>query len=142
MFEHIGIVPDWLPQMINELGLENNFLAHGFKPYLEVMQTAAELDFLLATSEKNFKGPHYCLPSKIFDYLEFRKPVLAFVTEGSQKEFFRNSGNGIIFNPDNIAENVMELIRIFNSPLNLKLNNDFLSNYHRYKITGQLAQLI
>jgi hypothetical protein len=142
MFEHIGVLPDWLPQMLNELGLENNFLAHGFKPYLEVKQIASELNFLLATSEKNLKGPHYCLPSKIFDYLEINKPVLAFVTEGSQKEFFRKAGNGIIFNPDNVEQNVLGLIRIFNSPINLKLNHGFLSNYHRSKITGQLAELI
>jgi hypothetical protein len=142
IFEHIGKLPEWLTDMLKEFNLENNFVSHGFKSNSEVKKIASDFDYLLATSEKNLVGPHYCLPSKIFDYLELKKPIIAFVTSGSQYNFLKKSGVSIIFNPDEFNENSIKLFDIFNSNIELEFNTNFLLNYHRRKTCQKLVELI
>ncbi len=142
VFEHIGLLPDWLTDMIKEFNLENNFVSHGFKSHSEVKNIARNFDYLLATSEKNLLGPHYCLPSKIFDYLELKKPILAFVTAGSQYNFLEKSGVSIIFNPDSLNENSNRFYDLVNSNQELTFNTNFLLSYHRRKTCEKLAELI
>ncbi len=142
VFEHIGSLPDWLPEMINDCNLQNNFISHGFKTHLEVKEIAMKFDYLLATSEKNLVGPHYCLPSKIFDYLELNKPIIAFVTPGSQLEFLKNSGISVFFDPDNTEESSKKLENLFSSELIFKINKSFLDNYNRRNLTKILSEII
>jgi hypothetical protein len=142
VFEHIGKLPEWLPKMINEFGLQDNFVSHGFKTQSDVREIAINFDYLLATSEKNLIGPHYCLPSKIFDYLELKKPILAFVTPGAQLEFLENSGLALIFNPDNIEENSKKLNEVLTSQFVFETNKFYLDNYNRRNLTRRLSELI
>jgi hypothetical protein len=142
IFEHIGNTPKWLISMINELGLIENFYSHGFKTQSEVKEIAKDFDFLLATSEKNLAGPHYCLPSKLFDYVELNKPILAFVTDGSQKDFLIGAGYSIVFDPDFIQNNATSMKDLFTNPQEILINSQFLASYNRKNTTKQLAQLI
>lgn len=140
-FEHIGNTPNWLIQYIKELGLENNFISHGFLTHNEVLNKQKEFDFLLATSEKKIDGEHYSLPSKIFDYVQANKCILAFVTPGSQKDFLSNLGTAILFDPDKIDENVELLNDILSKSKKLNVNSKFLSGYSRKKLTCDLSRV-
>lgn len=140
-FEHIGNTPNWLIKYIEELGLENNFISHGFLTHNEVLNKQNEFDFLLATSEKKIGGEHYSLPSKIFDYVQANKCILAYVTSGSQKDFLLNLGIAILFDPDKIDENVELLHDILSKSKKLKVNSEFLSGFNRNKLTGDLSQI-
>jgi glycosyltransferase involved in cell wall biosynthesis len=88
--EFIGKKLSWLDQMIEKFELSDNVYLHGFVDRKKALALQQNFDIFLATSEKKIGGEHYCLPSKIFDYIGQNKPVLAFVTEGIQKEFFEN----------------------------------------------------
>ncbi len=142
VFEHIGNSPEWLTKMIEYIGLRDNFISHGFKTQSEVIEIAKQFDYLLATSEKNLDGPHYCLPSKIFDYLELNKPIIAFVTPGSQLEFLKKSGISIFFNPDCPEENAEKLKELMTSESVFEPNKAFLISYHRKNLTKRLSELI
>ena len=142
IFEHIGNTPQWLYNMINDLGLSENFYSHGFQTHEKVIEIAKEFDYLLATSEKNLVGPHYCLPSKLFDYVQLNKPILAFVTNGSQKDFLLNAGYSLIFDPDMINYNMSMIKELFENSKYISLNGMFLSNYNRKNTTHDLSKLI
>jgi hypothetical protein len=142
IFEHIGATPSWLITMIGDLGLTENFYSHGFNTHARVKEIANGFDYLLATSEKNIVGPHYCLPSKLFDYLELNKPILAFVTEGSQKKFLNESGRAYILNPERPIESSKKMHLIFTNQEKLGLNRDYLFNYNRRKLTQNLSKII
>ncbi len=142
IFEHIGDTPSWLFKMIDDLCLNENFIAHGFKSQSMAKEIAAEFDFFLATAEKNLVGPHYCLPSKLFDYLEMKKPIIGFVTNGAQLGFLQNSGSALLFNPDELLVNKLMLMNSLQFSTQLCYNVDFLQKYNRRNLARQLSELI
>lgn len=99
-FHLVGKKPSWLDEMLNEFRLQNNFVYHGFVDKSKVLELQKSWDILLATSENIVGGKHYCLPSKTFDYVESMKPIWAFITAGTQKEFYKDYPQVSIFNPD------------------------------------------
>lgn len=140
--EFIGKVPNWLPEMIKNCGLENQVQLHGFLPKEEAMAIAGKFDLVLATSEKMIDGEHFSLASKVFDYIILKKPVLAFVTPGIQRTFFEQSGSGIICDPDQ-PEQVVELLKnLFEHGRQFSLNYDYLDTFHRKELTARLAGII
>lgn len=142
IFEHIGSSPEWLIKMIGDLDLSENFYSHGFNTQARVKEIASGFDYLLATAEKNLVGPHYCLPSKLFDYLELNKPIIAFVTNGSQRSFLIESGVSFIFDPDNVNFNTNSLKDLFENSQVLNYNTNFLPTFHRKNTTFDLSKLI
>ena len=114
-FKHIGHEPVWLKEMVVSLGLEANYESLGFLAKAEILKAQSQFDWLLATSEKVKNEDHYCLPSKIFDYIKMNKPVLGFVTEGVQKEFIQGANVGVCVNPDDTAAAADHLEALFNS---------------------------
>lgn len=141
-FEHIGHTTHWLPGMIEDFGLTNIFKSHGFMSYPKTKELLQEFDALLATSELTIGGSHYCLPSKVFDYIYCNKPILGFVTEGSQKEFLKKSGLAIIFEPDNEEISYPILKDIIDNGVSIEINLDFISSFKRSETAKRLAQEI
>lgn len=141
-FEHIGRKPAWLDGMLKEFDLENNFHAHGFIPYQQVLKVQQSFDALLATSEKVINGEHYCLPSKVFDYLRTQKPIIAFLTKGAQKTFFDEIEAAIFCDPDDLPQAVHQLEKVINGEFSLSIRYDKLQKYHRRNMTSKLAQTI
>lgn len=139
--EFIGHKPQWLDEMIDECDLRNNFKSHGFVSHKESLLLQKQFDIFLATSEKMIDGEHYCLPSKIFDYVGQNKPIIAFVTEGIQKEFLSNSGLSIWCDPDNIQLSANVIHDLILKGKNFTPNHNYLEQYHRYNLTKKLAAI-
>lgn len=137
----IGKIPGWLSGMIEEFELQDNFQAYGFLPNSEAVKLAAAFDLMLATSEKITGGEHYCLPSKIFDYIALRKPVLAYVTPGIQRTFFEESGTGMICDPDDTDAVTAALHTLFTEGRTFTPAQEYLQTYHRRNITARLAEV-
>lgn len=108
-FEFVGKEPQWLGQMVKRLNIEDYYVAHGFKPKAEVLRLQQSWNGILATSEKIVGSPHFCLPSKSFDYVNAGKPIFAFITDGAQKSFFKDYPQVVLFEPDEVAENAKML---------------------------------
>jgi hypothetical protein len=139
--EFIGHKPKWLDVMLDEFDLKNNFKSHGFVSHEQSIILQKQFDIFLATSEKMIGGEHYCLPSKIFDYVGQNKPILAFVTEGIQKEFLINSGLSIFCDPDNIELSANSIHDLILKGKDFTPNNRYLDQYHRFNLTKKLAVL-
>jgi glycosyltransferase involved in cell wall biosynthesis len=137
-FHLIGKTPAWLIDMISHFELQDVFVSHGFLPKKDAEQMQQLFDIILCTSEKVENQEHYCLPSKLFDYITINKPLLGFVTDGIQKEFIQQSGLGICVNPDNQSECENAMLSIL-SGVNLAVNRSYLHKFHRKNLTKQLA---
>ncbi|MGD9804359.1 MAG: glycosyltransferase [Hyphomicrobiaceae bacterium] len=142
-FHHIGNVPSWLEPMLSAHGLASQSKLWGSLPKHEVAPVLDGMDAQLATSMKRIAGGDYCLASKTFDYVKARKPILGFVTEGSQKDFLVQSGGAIICDPDDAAASAETMRRLVLGELpSLELNVDFLNRFHRRNAARQTAMII
>lgn len=138
----VGHTPAWLSSMANQFGIYDQIVSHGFVNSVEAARIQDTFDLILATSEKVFDSDHYCLPSKIFDYVGRSKPILGFVTNGIQKEFITKSGLGVICDPDNEEQALTVLHDLLVDGKVFSVQKEYLSFFHRKKITEQLALLL
>jgi len=129
VIEFVGEPQYWLKPMIEDFGLGKNCLLTGFLRKDELSHKYEEFDFVLSTSEKVFNGEHYCLPSKLFDYVKIGKPVIAFLTNGIQKAFIEQSNIGFVFDPDDIDGAAKKLEDLLLTSRELLVNHDYLDGF-------------
>ncbi len=141
-FHYIGNAPDWLAPMIDEHGFARLSKLWGMVPKQEVGAILASMDAQLATSMKRPDGGDYCLASKTFDYFVARKPILAFVTEGSQKDFLLAGGASVFCEPDDPSGSAAAIKSLMEGKSRLQINGDFLNSFHRRKQTQRLASIL
>jgi glycosyltransferase involved in cell wall biosynthesis len=131
LFHYIGEVPVWLTKMIEEHNLQENVILHGYLSYVETKKKESEFNYLLSTSEKTLDNSHYCLPSKIFNYLEAGKPIIGCITNGPQTNLIENINCGIILNPDETLKSSLKLKKILDEGIKLKINIDAFKKYRK-----------
>lgn len=141
IFQHYGSMPAWLSNMLSDMDLLNNFEEKGFLPKEELDKEIESADFFLGTSVKVENGKDYAIASKTFDYLAVKKPVLAFVTEGAQRSFIERSNCGIVFDPDELEENIQKMNEILKFGLELELNKDYVRSFERKHTAEKLGKV-
>lgn len=115
IFHYIGNPPAWLKNMIAEFKLNNDVILHGFKNKRKALEIQNTWDSILATSEKIEGRKHFCLPSKTFDNVATQKPILAFITDGTQMNFYSKISQALILNPDDASKNAKLLSQLINN---------------------------
>lgn len=102
-FHHVGDTHEWMIEMAKQFKVDNQCTFYGRKTFEETKSIAQGFTFGLVTSLKVVEGfgKDYCIASKSFDYMEWGLPVLAFVSEGAQKEMITDVNSGHILDPDN-----------------------------------------
>ena len=126
--------------MVDSFGLRDFVRFKGFCAKHDLPGLVKSWDWALATSEKVFDGPHYCLPSKIFDYLTFGLPILGFVTHGAQRRFIEAGNLGICVDPDSHGAGVEVLASLLGNELKFETNAEFLDGYTRRSGARKLAE--
>jgi glycosyltransferase involved in cell wall biosynthesis len=140
-FVLIGDEPEWLQDMLSETGLQNIYKPYGFQSHKKALELQGRFDAFLATSEK-VNGGNYCLPSKLFDYILNLKPILAFVTDGTQKEFLQQTGMAFLCNPDDSKSAATVISNLIKYRPEVRPVNEFLIQYHRQNLSKKLAEVI
>ncbi len=140
--EFIGAKPEWLVDMIKEFNLQNYVTLKGFLPHHESISFQKECDALLSTSLKVIDGKDYCIAGKSYEYMYQQKPVLAFMTEGSQKSFLEKSGISLIFNADDVEKNVEVLKDFILGKIKFHPNGGFMKQIDTKQTTEKLADII
>ena len=141
-FNYIGNPLAWLHSMVEDFGLKDNFISHGYQTQEMVRKLESEFDILLSTSEKVLDGDHYCLPSKLFTYLLAKKPIFAFVTPGIQNEFVRNSGIGVVFNPDEINKTTDQLENLLLHGWKGAFDSNYFNEFEEKTTSGKFIDLV
>jgi hypothetical protein len=127
--------------MLQEFDLHDIYYCYGFVSHSESLKIQDNFDAFLATSEKVEGSEHYCLPSKLFDYLQKRKPILGFVTDGVQKDFLLNSGLGIICDPDDEKISAKLIGDLVMAEKAFRPDIEFLKEYSRLRLTKKLSEV-
>ena len=117
-FHLIGNSPKWLHDMIKELDLEKFIFHHGMLSKNKVNDIQSTWNAFLLTTEYVHNSDHYCIPSKIFDYIKFNIPIIGFVTEGPVKQIMETSNLGLILNPNNFGIAAEEIVKLINTSNN------------------------
>lgn len=141
-FHHIGEKYDWLEQMILNFDLQENCILHGYLTRSETKELQDSFDLLLATSELVEGAEHYCLPSKLFTYIQSQKPILGFVTDGIQKEFILKSNIGRVINPSAIDTLEQDFKNLLTEGFSNKIDLDYLSNFENERLSEEFRNVI
>lgn len=141
VFEYAGNTPAWLPDMVAAFGLAHRFRDHGFLTRDALLPLLDRAHAFLSTSEKVDDGEHYSLPSKLFEYLRYPKPILGFVTAGVQRDFLERSGRGVVIDPDDPRADA-RLAEVLTDGVTLRTDRDYLARYHRRHTAERLADIL
>lgn len=141
-FHHIGEKYDWLEQMILNFDLRENCILHGYLTRSETKELQDSFDLLLATSELVEGAEHYCLPSKLFTYIQSQKPILGFVTDGIQKEFILKSNIGRVINPRALDTLEDDFKNVIMEGFSNKIDLVYLSNFENERLSAEFRNVI
>ena len=97
----IGNIRGDIASHIKEFGLEGIVKPLGHLSHSETLQSLAHSDILLLITAPGAEGQNQ-LPSKIFEYLAVRKPILALVPEGVSANLIRATAAGIVAHPQDV----------------------------------------
>jgi len=75
-------------------GLDGQLILAGRRPYGEITEYIAASDVCLMVSEPN-PAMRYVVPMKVYEYLEFGKPIFSTPLDGMREEF--SDGGGIVW---------------------------------------------
>lgn len=137
-----GKKPDWLHEMIKEFRLEENVELLGVLSHSDSISFQETCDALLITSSKVIGGRDYSIAGKTFEYFKIKKPIIAFVSEGAQKDILKQSGTAVICDPDNSEKAADNILKLFEHKINLIPDNNFLTSLSRKKLTEKLSVVI
>ncbi len=141
LFQQIGVFrQDFDVQgYIRELQLEENFCDLGQQPHEVTLRHMTEADFLLLLQPDT----PLQVPGKLYEFLMFRKPILALTSEGETADIIRRYRLGVIADPKDSGDIVRGLDELYE----LRSRNwrpDFdaaLQAFNGRNLTAQLAQI-
>lgn len=102
----------------------------------------AQTDVLILIIPKN---QSHILTSKIFDYLNTQKSILAIIPNGEAREILQKSNLGFFADPDSpkdIKNQILHLYHLWQTgKLVVKPNVEYIKQFHRRNLTKQLAEV-
>jgi len=135
-------------QLVKKYGIETIIEISEKLPHQESRDKLSRADvlFLPLESEKEGQRP-LNIPGKLYDYLEFEKPILALCENSDCREIIEGSGLGIFASPDQpeeIAKTISELIRKKNElPNTYQPNKVWIEkNYSARALSEKLAGIV
>ena len=107
---------------------------------IDLINHYQETDFLLLNLNA-YKAFKYVMPSKIFEYSIFKKPILC-GTEGISKDFIsQNIDKSFFFKPNDAKGLNKILLTLFNKKLNIE-RDEFINNSRYRNIIANYAKFI
>lgn len=137
-----GDTPAWLRAQVAEFGLTDVVEHLGRMSHRACLEFQASCDALLATSAKVLGGRDYCIAGKTFEYVASQAPIIAFVTEGEQRDFLAASGLALVCDPDEPEAGARSLADLIEGRFTPAPNLPFLQRFHRRETARQMAQLV
>lgn len=126
-FNFVGIDDMSLPVLAARLGLSDKVRCHGVMGYQDVQDFAADSALLLAIDPPDTRG--MLLTSKIVDYAQAGRPILALTTGGGALDnLLKNSGGGISVDYNSPAAIAAALSKFYASWRRGSLEADFPSS--------------
>lgn len=135
-FTFAGRKPEWWDSVLTTDRLRQNCVHLGPLPKDEALKQLARADALAITSSKVLGGADYSIAGKTYEYLASRKPIIAFVCEGAQRDLLATSGAALCLDPENIAESARQLDELLAGKIQLCPNQPFIEEH----LTGNVLE--
>lgn len=132
----------WLDEQVREFGLQDVVEHLGRLPHADSLAFQAACDALLATSAKVVGGRDPYIAGKTFEYVASGRPVAAFVAEGEQQDFWRQSGMAVLADPDDVAAGARALERLMTGGFTPAPDAAFLDQYRASETARRLAAVV
>lgn len=133
---------DWLIAQVAHFGLQDVVEHLGRLSHAASLAFQAGCDALLSTSAKTIGGRDQFVAGKTFEYVTAGRPVVAFVSDGEQQDFWRQSGIALMCDPDDPSASAAALAGLVSSRFVAELNLPFLRQFHRRETARQMAALL
>lgn len=120
-----------------------NIIKLGYCYHEKAVQIANRADALLVTLSP-VEGTERIIPAKIFEYMAFRKPIIAIVPNGSAGDILKEYSGSLIIHPldkENISIKCQELINKWQSKC-LDTINDNIEKHTREMKTKTLCSVL
>jgi glycosyltransferase involved in cell wall biosynthesis len=139
----IGNIPEELPQIVNQLELQNNIELLGILNHQETLNYLKKSNVLLIIGSSDNKNDVLLIPAKLFEYMIAQRPILSLINKGEATDIIKTGQIGESVLPTDIP-GISE--KIYKMYLNHKNNQDyyhpdegFISQFNRRELTRQLA---
>jgi len=137
----VGEMPDALVQRLKDLGIEKHISSTGQLYYGPSLQEIASADATIVIDANMDPSPF--LPSKIFDYLIFDKPIIGLTPRQSPTHCLLKELGYPAFEPDDakgISRHLQRLSEGFSSN-SLKASDEHLNARKRFDVLGPYGDL-
>ncbi|MEO0951057.1 MAG: glycosyltransferase [Pseudomonadota bacterium] len=142
----VGVADATTPRVIAELGISDIVTLITRVPQHEARERCRHADFLLIASGLSDKSREGWLPSKLFEYLAAKRPIIAVCREGELARLIRDSNCGFLFQD----EDPKPIIALLEDALERKargqsiaddLSYSGIERYSEEAVFSQFAQL-
>jgi glycosyltransferase involved in cell wall biosynthesis len=132
----------WLREQIHQFGLEGCTAVLGRRSHEESLRFQRECDALLVTSSKVCGGADYSIAGKTFEYLQARKPIVAFACAGAQRSLLEQTGVAVLCDPDDTPSSSRRLEELIDGRVVLEPRSDFIKTLHMGNIAERVSRLL
>lgn len=124
-----GDKPFWFDDMVARFALKSVVKHYGFLNKQEVEELQNKMHYMLITSAKRHGGKDYSIAGKTFEFMASLKPMLAFVTDGAQRDILSGTGIAIMFDPDDLGSTIDLLKRVIDREIHLTPDVEYINQY-------------
>ncbi|MFX0134055.1 MAG: glycosyltransferase [Candidatus Hodarchaeota archaeon] len=130
-----------LTNMIKDFHLDDIVVDKGYLVKEKVLKLLSQADIAILIGGKGIDNGS--MPSKIFDYFAYRKPILAIFPKGPVTEMIKKYNIGWVCEPEN-TEEISNVITEIISKKNFVVNYDenYFKQFERKEVTRLLARFI
>lgn len=138
----VGTKPSWFDDVLSRFDLAEVVSHQGRLTKQEVILFEKEMDALMITSAKRYSKKDYSIAGKTFEYLSIKKPIIACLTEGAQKDILEPSGLALILNPDTINDSVSKLKQFLDGKVNFAIDHQYCDQLLTKNVLKPLLQIL
>jgi glycosyltransferase involved in cell wall biosynthesis len=132
----------WLDDQIRSFGLQDVVEHAGRLSYADSLAFQRDCDALLSTSAKVIGGRDPYVAGKTFEYLAAGRPVVAFVADGEQRDFWLRSGVAAVCDPDDDAASARQLETLVTGGFQSRPDRDFLEGFRSGETARKMAAVL
>ena len=135
----IGAFPGFLSSMIEEYDLRDICVIEPYIPMKDLVENLNMADLLFLTGVPD--SQYGIIPSKLFDYIATRNPILGFYLDKDASYVLDKSGLGMNFSHGEEVEAFNYVLNAIDGLIKTEPNESFIQSLSRRNQTQQLAQI-